>query len=168
MNSNNSTQVMITAVTTFFGVTFSALIFLWEKVTVWAKESLLPFIEKHLPIIRTQVESAFIWIDKNIAVPTRVSIKSAWNKIRQYLLKMAMYFEKKSTNKWLRKTTSYVIKTLELKKVVKQVVEEEIDWDDLSPEMRKRWMKSKENNLEIDYTAIKDENSDSDFLEMTD
>lgn len=167
MNSNNSTKVIVTAVTTIFGVAFSALIFLWEKVTLWAKESLLPFIEKHLPIIRKHVENAFIWIDKNIAVPTRRLIKSAWNQIRQYLLKMAMYFEKKSTNKWLRKTTSYVIKALDSKKVVKQVVEEEIDWDDLSPEIRKSWMKSKENNLEIDYTAIKDENSDSDSLEMT-
>ena len=73
----------------------------------------------------------------------------------------------KALVKWVRKTTSYVIKALESKQVVKQVVEEEIDWDDLSPEIRKSWMKSNKDNFEIDYAAGKDENSDSDSLEMT-
>ena len=165
MNSNNSTQAIMTAVAAFFGVAVSALFFVWEKVMYWAKKSFIPFVKKNLPIIGEYIQNAFMWIDKNVAVPVRRLIKAAWNKIRQYLLKMAIYIEKQSSNKWVKKTTSYVIKTLESKQVIKQVVEEEIDWDDLSPEMRKSWMKSNENNLEIDYTALKDENSDS--LDMT-
>ncbi|BAZ24926.1 hypothetical protein NIES4073_58260 [Kalymmatonema gypsitolerans NIES-4073] len=161
MNSNNSTQAILTTVSVVFSFTASAILFFWEKVTDWARESFFPFVEKHLPIIREYVENAFAWIDNNIAVPTRRLIKGAWNKVRQYLLKMAIYFEKQSSNRWVRKTTSYVIKTLESKTVIKQVVEEEINWDDLSPDIRKSWMKSKENNLEIDYTALKDDNCDS-------
>jgi hypothetical protein len=156
MNSSDSIKLIFAAIG-------AALVFFWEKVTYWAKESFFPFVKKHLPGILEYVQKAFTWID-NVVVSIRRGIKAAWQKVRQYLLKMAMYFEKKSSNKWVRKTTSYIIKTLESKQVTKHVVEEEINWDDLSPDIRKAWMKNTENNIEIDYTAEKDKNSDS--LEM--
>ncbi|BDA67187.1 hypothetical protein CAL7716_013530 [Calothrix sp. PCC 7716] len=157
MNSSDLIKVI------FAGIT-ATIIYFWEKVTDWARESFFPFVEKHLPAIREHVDKAFSWID-NVVVSIRRGIKAAWNIVRQYLLKMAMYFEKTSSNKWVRKTTSYIIKTLESKTVTKQDVEKEINWDDLPPDVRKSWMKSKENSFEIDYTAEKDKNVDS--LEMT-
>ncbi|MBH8577069.1 hypothetical protein I8752_29625 [Nostocaceae cyanobacterium CENA369] len=156
MNSSDSIKVIFAAI----GV---ALLWFWEKVTDWARQSFFPFVEKHLPEILEYVEKAFTWID-NVVVSIRRGIKAAWNKVRQYLLKMAMHFEKTSSSKWVRKTTSYIIKTLESKTVTKQEVEEEINWDDLPLDVRKSWMKSKENNFDIDYTAEKDKNVDS--LEM--
>lgn len=164
MNSNNSAQAVVAGVLAVLSLATSALLVLWEKVTDWASESFFPFVEKHLPSIIEHVKNAFTWIDKQ-AVNIRRLIKAAWNKVRQYLLKMAIYFEKQSSNKWVRKTTSYVIKNLQAKQVVKREEEEDITWDDLPPEIRKSFMKAKENNFEIDYTALKDENSDS--LEMT-
>jgi hypothetical protein len=160
MNSNDVRN----AVVAVLGITVSALLALWDKVTNWARESFFPFIEKHLPSIIEHVEKAFIWIDKQ-AVNIRQGIKTAWNTIRQYLLKTATFFNKTSSNTWVSKTTSYIIKTLESKTVIKQVIEEELNWDNLPPDIRKSWMKSKENNFEIDYTALKDENANS--LDMT-
>jgi hypothetical protein len=153
MNSSDSIKLIFAAIG-------AAIVYFWHKVTDWASESFFPFVEKHLPDIIEHVRKAFTWID-NVVVSIRQGIKAAWKKVRQYLLKMAMYFEKTSSNKWIRKTTYYAIKTLESKTVTKRVVEEEINWDDLSPDVRKSWMKSKENNLEIDYTALKDDNCDS-------
>ncbi|MGB3640704.1 MAG: hypothetical protein WBA39_24480 [Rivularia sp. (in: cyanobacteria)] len=167
MNSNNSTQAIITGVASLIGLAVAAIGVFWKKVTSWAKNTLFPFIEKHLPKLLDHFKNAFTWIDDKLAVPARRLVKTAWRKFRQSLLKVAIYFENKSSSKWVRKTTSYLIKALESKQVVKQVVEEEIDWDDLSPEIRKSWMKSNIDNFDIDYTAGKDENSDSDNLEMT-
>jgi hypothetical protein len=156
MNSSDSIKVIFAAIG-------AAIVYFWHQVADWARESFFPFVKKHLPDILEHVENAFKWID-NIVVSIRRVIKAAWNKVRQYLLKMAMFFEKTSSNTWVRKTASYVIKTLESKTVTKQVVEEEINWDDLPTEVRKAWMKSTENNFEIDYTAEQDKNVDS--LEM--
>lgn len=162
----NSNDAILKTVAAFVGVAFSAIVVFWGKVTVWAKESFLPFVGKYLPMLREDVANAFEWIDDKVAVPMRRVFKAAWKKIRQFLLKTAIDFQRTSSNKWVRKTTSYVIKNLESKQVVKQTVEEEIPWDDLTPDIRKSWMRSNKDNVEIDYTDLKDKNADSDLLEL--
>lgn len=157
MNSNEVINVLFAGVV----VTVAFVISFWTKVLDWAKNTLLPFIAKYSPEIRDYIREAFSWVDDNVAVHVRRIVKAAWKSLRQQLLKMAMYFERTSSSKWVRRTTSYVIKLLGSQQVTKQVVEEEIDWDDLSPEIRRAWMKSSQESSEIDITAERDQRLDS-------
>jgi hypothetical protein len=138
---------------------FSAVITLWSRILDWAQSSLFPWIEKNLPQLIDSVKHAFSWFDDNVAVPTRLLIKKAWNALRRRLLKMAAYFERKSPNEWTRSITSWVIEVLDSAEPAVKKVEiiEEVSWDDLPPEVRKSWMKSNDSNHELDITEARDQ-----------
>ncbi len=140
------------------GMAITTIITFWNKILNWAQESLFPWIEKKLPGLTDTVKEAFTWIDRNVAVPIRLLVKAAWNKLRNYLLKMTVEFEQRSSIQWVKKTTSWVSKKLDTSKpVIKKVIEEDvITWDDLPAEVRENWLINQEKRGKLDVTEVRD------------
>jgi hypothetical protein len=140
-------------------VAIGAIIALWNKILDWSRASLLPWLQRNLPTIEDAVRDAFIWVDKYVAVPTRLLVKKAWGNLRNYLLKTVAQFERRTSSQWVRRVTSFVIVKLEQSKpVVKKVeIEHEVDWDDLPPEVKQSWMKNAGQAFELDVTGTRDQ-----------
>ncbi|MEM9924822.1 MAG: hypothetical protein AAF915_13885 [Cyanobacteria bacterium P01_D01_bin.50] len=134
------------------------IITVWHKILEWAQTSLFPWLKENLPHIVEQVKDAFIWIDNEVAVPIRQIVKKAWEKLRNYLLQTVTEFERRTESIWVRRITSFVIQRLEQAqpKVKKVVIEEDVNWDELPPDVKKFWIRDGRQNLELDVTQIRD------------
>jgi hypothetical protein len=139
-------------------VVITALVAMWGKVLEWSQNSLFPWLNENLPNIEQSIRDAFVKLDKAI-VAIRQSAKMAWKKLREYLLKTTAHFERKSSNEWTRKITSFVIEKLDKTKPIIKKVEtvEEINWDDLPADLRSEWMKTANQNIDIDVTKSRDD-----------
>jgi hypothetical protein len=139
-------------------VTIGAVITLWHKILDWAHSSLYPWLQRNLPMIEDTVKDAFIGVDR-VAVLTRLIVKKAWETLRNYLLKTVAQFERRTHRQWIRRITSFVIIRLEQAKPVikKTETEEEVDWDELPPEIKQAWMKNEAKIGELDVTQIRDQ-----------
>lgn len=138
------------------GLAIAGLVALWNKILSWAQNSLFPWIERNLPTFIDIAKEAFIQFDDKVAVPIRRGIKLAWEKLRKQLLKIATYLEKKSASKWVSRTVSWVIKTLDSKQVVKIEVEEEVNWDDLPSDVKEAYIRNNQDSTVINTTEIRD------------
>lgn len=149
------------------GVAFAAIVAFWHKIVEWAQASLFPWIEKNLPLIESDVKKAFAWVDNKVVVPIRRAVKKAWEMLRQYLLKTMIQFDRKTTSKWTRRVTSFLIEVLTPQTPTVKKVEtvEEVSWDDLPDDVRNAWMKNEQRSHAIDVTAIRDQQIEE--LDMT-
>ena len=60
--------------------------------------------------------------------------------LEELTIKMAVYFEKKTQSTWMKCMTSWVMEVSGSQKVKKVEVEEEVDWDELPPEVKTAWL----------------------------
>ena len=145
------------AIVSVLGVASTLVLIFWEQILEWAKDSLFPWIQRNIPLIEDVVKEAFIAVDK-VATPIHKTIREAWEKLREYLLKQLVKLEKQSSNKWIRRVTSWIIKVLTSgKKVpVKVVTEEEVNWYELPEDLRKDYLRNGKSEMEIDVTKYRD------------
>lgn len=154
-------MLFVQIIAAIFGVVATVALTLWDKILKWADNSLFPWIEQNLsPNIADSVRGAFAFIDR-IAVPIRRAVKQAWENLRQFLLKMVVDFQQKSSSNWIKRVTSYIIRVLSPKKsdkpeVVRVVSEEHIDPDFLPPDVREAWLRKAQKNYEVDATDTRD------------
>lgn len=162
MASDNFSRIVAAAL----GLLMTAAIAFWHKIMDWAGNVLFPWLERNLQNIAPLVKDAFVWFDQNVAVPVRRAIKNAWKKLREYLLKLAVQFERTSANEWVRRWTGYIIKVLENGRTapVRFEAEEVVAWDELPPDVRQEWLKRGMPTHEIDITALRDQQME---MEMT-
>lgn len=139
------------------GVTLAVAITFWEGIVTWADQVFFPWLDQYLPTLAPKVRSAFAWFDKNVAVPIRNAIKEAWKKLRQFLLKAVVKFERESSNRWVKRWTAYLIKKLETKEVVKQEVTEAVDWSTLPDDVRAEFLRRGISEQEINVTKNRDD-----------
>ena len=141
-----------------FGIAAAlAVVALWHKILDWAKESLFPWLEKHFPSISQDVRDAFSKIDKYVMVPIRNAVKKAWEKLRSILLKMVTWIHRKTSWAWVRTTTSWIIEKLTPKPQVKKVIaEEEVNWDELPPDLREEVLRKGKTEYEVNVTELRD------------
>ena len=134
-----------------------AVVMFWKQILKWAEESLFPWIKTNIPSIESAVREAFSALD-NKAVAIRNIIRQAWKKLREYLLKQVITFQRQSSGEWVRQATSWVIKNLESgdKVPARVTVEEEIDWQVLPPDVRAEWLKRQKNEAQINLTEYRD------------
>ena len=137
----------------------AALIALWHKILDWATETLFPWIKSNLPDFIDIATEAFSQLD-DIISPIRRGIKIAWQRLRQRLLKMATHLERKSSSVWVSRTTSWVIKALETKQVVKVETEVDISWDDLPADIREDYIRMNKKSADINVTDTRDQELD--------
>jgi hypothetical protein len=140
-------------------VAIGAVITLWHKILDWAQSSLYPWLQHNIPTIKDAMQDAFIWVDRYVAVPTRLIVKKAWQTLRNHLLRTVAQFERRTQRQWIRRVTSFVIIRIEqAKPVVKKIeTEEDVDWDELPPEIKQAWMKNEVRTGELDVTQIRDQ-----------
>jgi hypothetical protein len=148
------------------GVAITILVAIWGKVLEWSQNSLFPWVKENLPNLEQSIRDAFVQVDKAV-VAIRQIAKMAWKKLREYLLKMVAYFERKSSSEWTKKITSFIVEKIDKAQPVIKKVEtvEEINWDDLPADVRSQWMKTANQNINIDVT--KEQDNDIDALTMT-
>ena len=140
-----------------------AVVMFWKQILKWAEDSLFPWIQTNIPSIESAVREAFSAVDNKV-VAIRNIIGQAWRKLREYLLKQVITFQRQSSGEWVMQATSWVIKNLESgdKVPVKITVEEEKDWDELPPDVRAEWLKRQKSEAQINLT----EHRDREIMEM--
>ena len=150
--------LFISVIALTIGVSTGLALIFWDKILEWAQDSLFPWIKDNIPLIKGVVKEAFIAVDK-VATPMRKTIRKAWKKLRDYLLKQVVKLERKSSNKWIRRVTSWVIKVLESgKKVpVKVEIAHEVNWDELPEDARQEFLSKGESEIEINVTKRRDD-----------
>lgn len=139
----------------------AAAIVFWQQILIWAEDSIHPWFEDHLPTVAPYVKDAFANLDK-VATPIRRKAKEAWVKIRKHLLKQVVQINRTSDNKWIQKTTSWIIKNLEESEpsVIEHSTMREVEWPMLPDDVRAAYLRMRKTSTEIDITAIRDKEID--------
>lgn len=147
----------ITIFLTIFAVAGAVAIAFWDKIREWAFNSLFPWIRNNYPNLSGTVREAFLKLD-NAATAARRNIKSAWEKLRKYLLKQVVSLSKRSGNIWVKEITSWIISSIEngKPKVKKIETVEDINWDELPDDIRAAAMRSDINSREENITEVRD------------
>jgi hypothetical protein len=141
-----------------FGATAAVTIVFWHQILGWAESNLFPWFDRHLPTVSPYVRSAFSSLD-NVITSIRRTIKEAWQKVREFLLKQVVKLRRKTSSTWVQETTSYVLETSGYSKpVVKEVrTETEVSYDDLPADVREQYLRRNQTSYEKDVTAIRDQ-----------
>jgi len=138
------------------GVSIAATVVFWNRILEWVQDSLLPWFHTNLPSLAPYVEGAFVALD-HLVVSAKRAAFAAWNYIRSFLLKATVYFEKRSSG-WLRRTISYVRRSLEPNApVYKKTEEQEVPYEELPGDIREQMLRSGRNSPAIDATRARDE-----------
>ena len=153
--------LFIWVITGALGVSATFALIFWDQILGWAQDSLFPWIENNIPLIEDVVKEAFIAVDE-VASSIRKTARKAWKKLREFLLKQVVKLERKSSNKWIRRVTSWVIKVLESgeKVPVKVETEGKVNWDELPEDVRKEFLSKGKSESEIDVTKNRDDEMD--------
>ena len=136
---------------------------LWENFVIktldifwsWFTETLIASIPD---LSEATVKLAFTVIN-SVAVSLLAAVKKAWQTLRNYLLELMIYFVKNSSNQWVKRSSSTLVKFLELRKpiIVKKEVEEEVNWDELPDDIRTEQIRVGKNKYQVNFAEIRDQ-----------
>ncbi|MUG91334.1 hypothetical protein F7734_02055 [Scytonema sp. UIC 10036] len=148
----------IKAIATIFLIGITAAIAFWKQILQWADNILFPWLEQNFKTSAQWVRDAFARVDRYVAIPIRNAIKQAWQKLRQFLLKLLVRFKRNVSEQWVRQWISWGIKHLENGEVVpvKREVEEVVEWGELPPDVREEWLRKAKGVYELDFTQLRD------------
>ncbi len=140
------------------GLTAAATIVFWHQILGWAESNLFPWFDRHLPTISPYVRSAFSRLD-NVVTSIRRTIKEAWHKVREFLLKQVVKLRRKTSSTWVQETTSYVIETSGYSNPVAKEIRSEIEvpYDNLPADVREEYIRRGQTSFEKDVTSIRDQ-----------
>lgn len=131
----------------------------WTKIVNWARNSLMPWVDKNIPELSIFVRDAFVVLDK-LATPMRALAKAAWQRLRQTLLQQVAEFEQLASGTWLLRITSWVkvkLNALDPEPVVKRIqTEQVIPYSDLPPQVREQLLREDKTTHRIDVTKARD------------
>ena len=139
------------------GLAGVAAIVFWEKIIKWAQEALFPWFREHLPTLEPYVRQAFVALNRVVGAIRRTAIE-AWRKVRQFLLKQIVRFERTAANTYVRKITSYLREKLEgdLSEVIVRTTEQRVSLDDLPSDVQEAFLRGSM-ETEFDITSEQDE-----------
>ncbi|MUG92024.1 hypothetical protein F7734_05935 [Scytonema sp. UIC 10036] len=135
----------------------TATVVFWHRILEWGEKNVFPWFERHLPTIAPYVRKAFSRID-NVVTSVRRTVKEAWNKVSQYLLKQVVELNRQTSNTWVQQVTSWVIENsgYNNKPPVKEIrTEQEVSWDDLPEDVRKTFLRQQQSSFQKDVTEIR-------------
>lgn len=152
-----------------FAIAIQVALVVWEQVLAWTYSNFLTWIRKSMiPMLEESVKLAFIGVNK-IIYKILDTVKEAWQKVKQVLLEMVVKFERvASSTAWKKKSTSTIFKKFEANQpvFVKREIEEDLDWDNLPPEVRKAWLKGSQDNYKIDVMEIRNKELEALVMEQ--
>jgi hypothetical protein len=134
-----------------------AVVYFWPQIMSWAREHLLPWVERNVPELAESVRLAFADLDK-VAVGLRRAVRAAWRRLRTMLLSQTAQFFGLVNGEWAIRITSY-LRNLDKrdKRDVRMVTEERLEWEDLPEEIRAEAMSNGINGTTIDITKARDQ-----------
>jgi hypothetical protein len=118
------------------------------------------------------VREAFAILD-NIGAPTRITVKQSWEKVRQYLLKQVLQFERQSSDTWVRRVTSWLLPVLSNNEPVRKAkivtTEKDVDFydEEMPPEVRQAFIRRQEEMTEFDIIDLQDKELGQDDAHLT-
>lgn len=128
---------LVLVVAPMVGAALTALaVYFWPTLMGWAREHLLPWVDRVVPALATDVRMAFQNLDK-ISVELRRAVRAAWQRLRRVLLSEVATFVRLFNDKWAVRITSFLRNVEDAEKpVVKIVTEQPLSYDDLPDEIR--------------------------------
>ncbi|WP_333769859.1 hypothetical protein [Streptomyces sp. IBSBF 2435] len=119
------------------GTALAALaVYFWPTLMSWAREHLLPWVDRVLPGLAADVRLAFQNLDK-ISVDLRRAVRGAWHRLRRVLLSEVATFVQLADDQWAVRITSFLRNVEDAEKpVVKIVSEQPVSYDDLPDNIR--------------------------------
>lgn len=132
---------------------------LWVEIVNWVSVSLLTWIQNDLgALIAESVRAAFFTLGA-VTLAAYGAVKASWDELRRFLIEALVEFEQVSSNVWVKRFTSTLLKVLESGQpvLIKREVEEEVNWDHLPPEVRSAWWNSAQKSHKVDFIKVRDE-----------
>jgi hypothetical protein len=137
----------------------AAITIYWTKIVNWARNSLMPWVDKNIPELSDFVRDAFVVLDKAVA-SIRVAAKAAWQRLRQTLLQQVAEFEQLTPSTWLLRVTSWMkakLNALDPEPAVTRIqTEQVISYSDLPPQVREQLLREGKTKHRIDVTEARD------------
>ncbi|MFE1318040.1 hypothetical protein [Kitasatospora phosalacinea] len=149
---------LLLLLTAAVGAGFAALaLYFWPSLMGWAREHLLPWVERVVPTLANDVRVAFQNLDR-VAVDVRRTVRSAWHRLRRVLLSEVAEFVQLIDGGWAVQITSY-LRNLEdaAKPVVKMTSYQEIGYDELPDEVRARVLTGGVQKVNLDIVELRDQ-----------
>ncbi|MEI6233305.1 MAG: hypothetical protein WCT04_09645 [Planctomycetota bacterium] len=126
----------------------ATLTLFWPWIVNYFTEHLIPWIKEKLGNdLGCVVEDLLVWADKGIA-SVRNTVRQLVRAFSEGVLGIKTEYEKTSSETATSKTTTYLRK--EDGKAVRQVVTEEIDYDELPPAIREEMLQQHKKSAVLD------------------
>jgi len=141
------------------GAVAGALIHYWPRISLWAHNQLLPWVDHNLPMFAQDIRLVFGEAERIVST-ARALVKDAWRRIRTFLLSQAVEFLRvPGSDKWIVRITSY-LKQPEgsEKRFVRRISESEepLSWDDLPPHVRSHLLREGVDDFSFDMVDVQD------------
>jgi hypothetical protein len=132
-------------------------VYFWPQIMTWAREHMLPWVERYIPQLADSVRMAFLQLD-NIAVRLRRASRDAWRKLRTVLLSQTAKFVEKTKSEWIVQIESYLLTRQEADRpYVRVVTEQPVSYEDLPDSVRASGLKNGVDGMTIDIVKARDE-----------
>lgn len=132
-------------------------VYFWPSIMRWAREHLLPWVDRHMPELAEAVRLAFHDLDK-ISVELRRAVRIAWQRLRKVLIGETANFTARFDGTWAVQITSYLRNRLQSEKpYVKVVTEQVLGYDDLPQEIRAQALSNGLANSTLDILRARDQ-----------
>lgn len=151
-------QLVAEIVASMLNVLVEVAFALWIEIVNWVSTSLLTWIQNDLgALIAASVKAAFFTLG-TVTLAAYGAIKAAWGELRRFLIEALVEFEQRSSTVWIKRFTTTLLKVLESGQptLIKREVEEEVDWDNLPPEVRSAWWNSSQQSHRVDFIEVRD------------
>ncbi|MEU7882982.1 hypothetical protein [Microbispora bryophytorum] len=141
------------------GAVAGALLHFWPRISLWAHDHLLPWVDHNLPMFADDIRLVFAEADR-LASVARAAVKAAWQRVRAFLLSQVVEFLRvPGGDKWIVRITSY-LKQPEgsAKPYMRRISEtdEPLSWEDLPPHVRKDLLRQGVNDASVDMVDVHD------------
>jgi hypothetical protein len=132
------------------------VLYFWPQIMGWARETVLPWVDRNFPEIADSVRLAFQDLDQ-VAVRLRRAVRTAWQRLRQTLFGQTAEFIERHGGRWTVQITSYLRnKAGGDKPVIRLVTEQLVDWDELPEDIRRQAIMTGASGMSVDIVTARD------------
>jgi hypothetical protein len=150
---------MLTAIlTALAGAALGAVaVYFWPQIMSWAREHVLPWVDRNFPDLAESVRLAFQDLDP-AAVALRRAVRAAWRRLREVLVSQTAEFVVLLNGEWAVRITS-CLRALEEggEPLVTVVTEQGLRWEELPADVRAAAMSNGVIGATIDIAKARDQ-----------
>jgi len=139
------------------GALAGVAVYYWPQIMSWAREHVLPWIDRNTPDLAAPVRLAFADLDI-VAVGLRRAVRHAWRKLRAVLVSQTAEFVGPLDGQWAVRLTS-CLRPLEEggRPCVTMVTEQALAWEELPADVRAAAMSNGVGGMTIDIVRARDQ-----------